>query len=149
MGANRRVMTEGKRPVGRPTMYQDDFPDRARTSMASGFSKFATAGSLGVSKQTFDTWCHAHPEFLAAVKEGETMRTLKLEADLLAAPDGPTVTSRIFALKNAAPEEWRDRQMHEMTGKDGGPIKTEDVTPVDLARRIAFALAQGMENKDG
>ncbi|WP_420961072.1 DNA-packaging protein [Brucella sp. IR073] len=29
----------------------------------------------------------------------------------------------------------------ELTGKDGGPIKTEDVSGYDLARRIAFALS--------
>ena len=37
----------------------------------------------------------------------------------------------------------------ELTGTDGGPIQTEDVTPVELARRIAFALAQGMEKTNG
>ena len=77
--------------------------------MQAGFSKSATAGSLGVCKATFDNWCKEHQEFLCAVKEGEMLRTLKLETDLLSAPDGPTVTSRIFALKNAAPDEWRDK----------------------------------------
>lgn len=101
-------------------MYRPEYPNLARASMQAGFSKSATAGSLGVSKQTFDTWCKEHPEFLAAVKEGEMLRTLKLETDLLSAPDGPTVTSRIFALKNAAPQEWRDRQEidHTTNGKD-------------------------------
>ena len=38
-------------------------------------------------------------------------------------------------------------EKHELTGADGGPIETEDKTPGgnDLARRIAFALAQGMK----
>lgn len=31
----------------------------------------------------------------------------------------------------------------EHTGKDGGPIETKDVTPTELARAIAFAVAQG------
>jgi hypothetical protein len=40
-----------------------------------------------------------------------------------------------------------DRQEH--TGKDGGAIKTEDVTdPRAAARRIAFALAQGLAAKE-
>jgi phage terminase small subunit len=29
----------------------------------------------------------------------------------------------------------------EHTGKDGGPIQTEDLTPNEIARRIAFTLA--------
>lgn len=31
----------------------------------------------------------------------------------------------------------------EHTGKDGGPIETADMSPVEMARRIAFALQQG------
>lgn len=112
-----------KHPGGRPTVYKPEYCDDARESMRAGFSKTATAGSLGVCKATFDNWCAAHPEFLGAVKDGEALRTLKLETDLLSAPDGPTVTSRIFALKNAAPDEWRDKQTHEITGKDGGPVE--------------------------
>ncbi len=34
---------------------------------------------------------------------------------------GPKITARIFALKNAAPAEWRDRIEH--TGADGGPLQ--------------------------
>ncbi len=119
---------------GRPTDYREEFCDLARQSMELGFSKTATAGKLGVSKQTFANWCQAHPEFLAAVKEGETLRTLKLETDLLGATDGPTVTSRIFALKNAAPDEWRDKRISELTGADGGPIQTEVTSDAAFAR---------------
>lgn len=36
----------------------------------------------------------------------------------------------------------------EHTGKDGGPIQTEEIDKVKLARRIAFALAQGVAAKD-
>lgn len=34
-------------------------------------------------------------------------------------------------------------ERHEMTGKDGGPIQTEDVGDIELARRLAFALVKG------
>lgn len=110
-------------PGGRPTKYEPEFCEQVREIMARGFSKTAAAGALGVCKSTFDNWKHEHPEFLAAVKDGDALRTYKLEGDLLSAPDGPTVTSRIFALKNAAPDEWRDRAQVEHTGKDGGPIE--------------------------
>ena len=35
----------------------------------------------------------------------------------------------------------------EITGKDGGAIETKDLTDNDRARRIAFSLAKGLENK--
>lgn len=38
-------------------------------------------------------------------------------------------------------------EKHEHTGKDGGPIKTE-MSDTELARRIAFALSQGLKQQD-
>lgn len=35
---------------------------------------------------------------------------------------------------------WKDRVEH--TGKDGGPIKTEDVSETEIARRVAFMFAR-------
>lgn len=40
------------------------------------------------------------------------------------------------------PKKYGERVTQELTGKDGGPIQTEDMTPNDLARRIAFVLAK-------
>lgn len=34
-------------------------------------------------------------------------------------------------------------EKHELTGKDGGPIETADVSDLDRARTIAFALEKG------
>ncbi len=140
---------EATGPGGRPSKYDPQYCDLARESMRAGFSKTATAGSIGICKATFDNWCAAHPEFLGAVKEGETLRTLKLETDLLSAPDGPTVTSRIFALKNAAPDEWRDKVIQEHTGKDGGPIQTQEVSPLErINSRIAGIAARSRPDGD-
>jgi hypothetical protein len=36
-------------------------------------------------------------------------------------------------------------QSLEHTGADGGPIQTEERSPVDHARRVAFALNQGVQ----
>lgn len=110
-------------PAGRPTKYDPSYCDVAEEQMGLGFSKTATAGFIGVCKTTFDNWCASHDEFLVAVKRGEAARTLKLETDLLSAADGPTVTSRIFALKNAAPDEWRDKREVANTHDVADPIK--------------------------
>jgi hypothetical protein len=34
----------------------------------------------------------------------------------------------------------------ELTGKDGGPIETRELSDTEAARRIAFALAKGAQN---
>ncbi|NJM13328.1 MAG: hypothetical protein HC889_16950 [Synechococcaceae cyanobacterium SM1_2_3] len=109
-------------PAGRPTEYTSDLCEKVESLMRQGYSKTAAAGAIGVCRQTILNWQEQHPEFLGAVKRGEAARTHKLETDLLQAPDGPNVTSRIFALKNAAPEEWKDKQSVEHGGADGGPL---------------------------
>jgi hypothetical protein len=96
--------------AGRPTKYRPDMGAKALAFMAKGYSKMAAAGHLKVSYPTFKAWMDEHPEFLAAVKEGEARRVVFLETGLLQAETGPQVTSRIFALKNAAPDEWKDKQ---------------------------------------
>lgn len=106
-------------PAGRPTTYLPEYCDIIRDLMAQGYSKTAAAGSIGVSRQRLIDWAEANPEFRDAIKDGEAARTFKLEGDLLSAPDGPTVTSRIFALKNAAPYEWADTQKVIGAGQDG------------------------------
>ena len=113
-------MTKPKKnpqPGGRPTKYRPEFCEQALAHMTAGYSKTATAGKLGVAKSTLDLWCETHSEFSGAIKMGEAARTAKLECDLIDAKDGPTVTSRIFALKNAAPDEWRDKRETEHSGK--------------------------------
>lgn len=118
-------------PKGRPTGYRKEFGDEIVSLMATGLSLTAAAAELGFHRDTIYEWEKTHPEFSDAVKLARGKRTLKLERDLLTAPDGPTVTSRIFALKNAAPDEWREKQTTEHTGADGGPMILEIVRFAD------------------
>jgi len=45
------------------------------------------------------------------------------------------VTGIIFNLKNNF--GWKDKSEHELTGKDGGPIQTTDMTTEEIQRQIA------------
>lgn len=36
-------------------------------------------------------------------------------------------------------------EKHELTGKDGGPMETVDMTPTEIGRRIAFTLARAVK----
>ena len=110
--------------IGRPTKYEPRFCEEVESLMRLGYSKTAAAGAIGVDRDTFLNWAKEHPDFFGAVKRGEAARTHKLETDLLLAPDGPNVTSRIFALKNAAPEEWKDKQTLEGAGDNGEHLVT-------------------------
>ena len=102
--------------AGRPTKYDPKFCEVAIEFMGQGFSKTALAGHIGVSRDTLHEWASVNPRFSDAIKIAVTGRVLKLETDLLGADSGPVVTSRIFALKNAAPDEWRDKPEEKETG---------------------------------
>lgn len=131
-------------PAGRPTTFNPEYCDFVREHMAAGLSKTAVAGMLGTSRQTFINWCGANPEFLDAIRDGEAARTLYLELGLLEAKDGPTVTSRIFALKNAAPHEWSDTQKVVGAEPDGGhKVKVE----ADSAFAAFAAILDGIAGR--
>jgi transposase len=104
-------------PVGRPSKYDPRYCDEVIELMSTGLSLTAFAGSILVARSTINEWMGAHPEFSEAVKIGQTARTLRLEQDLLSGTEGPRITSRIFALKNAAPDEWRDKVETQHSGE--------------------------------
>jgi transposase len=108
-------MADDKHPGGRPTLYSPEYIDKAIEYMALGYSITAFAGHIRVSRETVYEWARVHPEFSDALKIARSARVNQLECDLLSAESNPMVTSRIFALKNACPEEWREKIENENT----------------------------------
>jgi len=106
----------GPMSAGRPTKYSAAYCAEVINTMATGLSLTAFAGDIGVSRDTVNEWQHVHPEFSDAVKVAKAKRTAALERGMLNAESGPAVTARIFALKNADPDEWRDKQNIEHSG---------------------------------
>lgn len=97
-------------PKGRRrARYEPEMGDAVVDGMAQGLSILAVAGILRVGRSTIYEWIDRHPEFAEAVELGQSLRCLFWEQKLRGAASGPEVTSCIFTLKNAAPEEWRDR----------------------------------------
>jgi hypothetical protein len=101
--------TPEKHAGGRPSDYEPAYCDGVVAFMGQGYSLTAYAGEIGVCRDTLNEWGRAHAEFSDAVKRGKAARTRKLEETLLAGETGPRVTAHIFALKNAAPEEWKEK----------------------------------------
>lgn len=113
-------------PAGRPSKYEERFCDEVIEDAKLGFSLTAFAGKIGVDRDTILEWSRVHPEFSVAVRRHKAIRARTLEEGLLKADaTGPNVTSRIFALKNAAPEDWKEVARAELTGRDGAAIQTE------------------------
>lgn len=117
--------------------YSEAYPGLLIEKMSDGFSITATAGEFGVPRKRLYEWAEQHPEFAEAMEIGRAKRVLKLEGTLLdigngkiEAPPAPA----IFALKNADPDEWRERREPSVV------IANLDTSDTELAQRIAFLL---------
>lgn len=115
-----------KRPVGRPSEYEERFCDELEEFMARGYSFTAFAGSIGVCRATLDNWAEAHPEFLGARNRAKAKRLMHWETAGLKVAEkggGPGTAQMIaFGLKNMGDGEWVDLTKREVTGKDGEPL---------------------------
>jgi transposase len=132
-------------PIGRPTDFKESYGEEILQLMAEGLSLAAAAAELGIHRQRVYDWEEKHPDFADTIKLARSKRQLFLERRLLSAKDGPVVTSSIFALKNAAGEDWREKSEHELTGKNGGPIhvkRSHELSDDDLAS-IAAGSGKG------
>jgi hypothetical protein len=113
-------------PPGRPSKYDPKYCEMVVDDMSKGMSLTAFAGLIGVDRSTIDTWREQFPDFRLACTKGQAVRTRYLEGGMLERDmPGPAVNARRFALANAAPEEWREKQSLEHSGPNGGAIQTE------------------------
>lgn len=104
-------------PAGRPTDYDPAICDQIVDKMSEGLSLTAACAELGFWRQRAYEWAERHEELADALKMGKGKRVAFLERRLMKEDfAGPAMTGTIFALKNADPEEWRDKVTNEQTG---------------------------------
>lgn len=111
-------------PAGRPTNYDPALGERIVALMEEGLSLAAAAAECDVHRRRVYDWEAAHPDFAELVALGRAKRQVFLERRLLSADAGPVVTSSIFALKNAAGDDWREKVSTELSGPNGGPVES-------------------------
>lgn len=138
---------------GRPTEFKSEFVEQAEKLCALGATDEEVADFFDVSSRTIYRWKNIYPEFCQALKAGKdaaderVVRSLYQQAtgyyytekEAIKVKDGQHVervevvevekyapgqpTPAIFWLKNRRKDEWRDKQDHEHSGKDGSAIK--------------------------
>lgn len=111
-------------PAGRPTKYDPKYCDDVVEFCKDGYSLTAFAGEIGVARQTISEWAETHAEFSVAVSRAKAVCCRWWENKLRDRADGDgSSTAAMFGVKNMGRDDWQERQTHEHTGKDGGPIK--------------------------
>ena len=123
-----------KATIGRPTEWTPELGEQILDKMTQGLSLAAAAAELDVHRQRVYEWAEKHPAFADTIALAKVKRQAFLERRLLSSKEGPVVTSTVFALKNAAAADWREKQEHEISGPDGGPIKTDNRFEIVLVR---------------
>lgn len=154
---------------GRPSKYKAEFAKQAQKLCRLGATDQELADFFAITQQTLNNWKVAHPEFFESLKHGKEAADERVTHALYSRAMGyshpdtdirvidgaivetplirhypPDTTAAIFWLKNRRPDEWRDKVQQEVTGKDGGPIETKDLSDNDISRRIALLLAKGL-----
>jgi hypothetical protein len=137
-------------PGGGPLRYRVEYCDLLEEKMAEGFSMTAVAGLIGVAKNTLCYWVNHYPEFKEAVERAKSKRLLHWEKIALdiAKNGGPgsRATMTTFGLRNVGMGEWSDLQRQEISGPDGGPIKTETTSARELLAARLARLAPSSES---
>jgi hypothetical protein len=122
--------TEGRKG---PTDYDPQFCTDVVDVMGEGFSLTAFAGAIDASRDMLNAWIASQPAFAAAVERGRAARTRALETQFLTAGTGAKVAAQVFALKNAAPEDWREHPDAQTAKHDGATIVVVDNARGDQA----------------
>jgi transposase len=105
--------------------YKPEYAKMLPDMFANGEDVAEVAVELGISRQTFYVWVRKHPEFKEAYEMGKLRSEawwckLGREGSEGARNIQPAVW--VFNMKNKF--DWNDKQSHEITGRDGGPIET-------------------------
>jgi hypothetical protein len=95
-----------------PTRYSEAFPEQLIELAAKGYSLAGFAGAIGIERGTVNDWAASFPEFGQACARAKAARAYAWETKAIRAVDsglsGP-LTFIAFALKNCAPDDWREK----------------------------------------
>lgn len=136
--------------VGRPTLYKPEYAAKTIELCAAGATDADLADFFEVSIRTIGNWRAAHPEFMQAMKVGKGEADDRVEHSMYQRAVGytfdavkiflpkdavepvivpyrehvpPDVSAGFKWLTNRRKDEWREKVEHELTGKDGVPLK--------------------------
>lgn len=149
---------------GRPTDYQPEYADKAFKLCLLGAKDKEIAEFFGVTESTLNLWKQVHEEFSESMRAGKEEADATIAKSLYHRAKGyehpevhvsnyqgsitltplvkhypPDTQAASLWLRNRQPARWRDKVDHELSGPNGGPIKTEsDVTlnPSDAYLRL-------------
>lgn len=133
-----------KHPGGRPTLYRVEYCDKVIELGKEGYSKARMAAHFDVAKQTIDEWAKQFPEFLDALSRARTHSQCWWEQKAQGGIENRDFNAGIWdkSVKSMFREDYTDRSISEIVGKDDGAIELKDASAD--ARKVAFMLGRAI-----
>lgn len=135
-----------KRERGRPTVLTPEVADTILTLVRAGNYLEVAAAAAGVARDSLFEWLKRGARERRSVQAGKREKPRKSEqpfvdfSDSLQKARGTSEAADLEVIRRAAvknwqaaawrlerkhPQRWGRRERHEITGKDGGPVKSE------------------------
>lgn len=160
---------EDQRPVGRPSLYSPELAKIICAEIAEGKSvrEICRMDDMPAASTVF-LWVIKHQDFSEQYAKAISARSDHWAEEILEiADDGSNdwmerhhgeetiwitngealnrsrlrVDTRKWLLSKLQPKKYGERIATEVSGPDGGPIQTQDISATESARRIAFLLS--------
>lgn len=125
--------TEKKRPVGRPTKYKPEYCERVIELAKEGAGWAEYAAEFEIDRTTLYDWAASHEEFSTALTRAKVHEQVWWEREGRLNLKSKEFNANLW-IKSAQArfrEDYTERKQTEITGADGGAIKTESVTKID------------------
>jgi len=139
--------------MARPSKFKPEYVNQVKHLCKLGAIDKDMAAFFDVTEQTFNNWKISHPELFETLIESKEYADTQVEQALFKKATGyttgegdntrhfaPDTTACIFWLKNRKSDEWKDvRERHDTV-----KVENEQVSNLELARRISFLLNEGL-----
>jgi hypothetical protein len=140
---------------GRPSLYRPEYCERVVDLGAEGKSPAQIANNLGVLRETLYDWAEVHPDFSTALRMAKLAEQNWWEEAAMDGLKADKFNALVWKTSMQARfrEDYTERKVNEVVGKDGGAIQMETkTTTVDAsaltaeereALRVALMAAKG------
>jgi len=129
--------------MGRPTKRSPEREQAILNALRLGNTRANSAAYAEIDDNTFYRWLAADGMFRDAVVKAEADAEARFLGVIAKAAHDGTWTAAAWWLERRRHEDYRKREGVEITGRDGGPIESRDVTntlsDIDLQRALREA----------
>jgi len=124
-----------KRPVGRPSMYRPEYCELAIEIGKRGGGPNDIACEIGVLRENLYEWAKVHPEFLTALKQAKQHEQKWWENKGIEGLGADKFNAMVWKVSMQARfrDDYTEKKITEVTGKDGGAIQTETKMAIDAS----------------